>query len=172
MFKMLKVLALLLALVVSPQAHCQALWGKSAYGMTLSQVKEAYPEAVTADSPGTLHGGAKGTLTIQAYEVVNKKFNVIFYFKNDKLEQVVLACEKQSTFHSAMLVFDAVSDVLKAKYGPEISKDVKRGTLNMANAVWLSGKTNISLIAMSVGDADAMLNINYQVRISKDADKL
>jgi hypothetical protein len=39
-------------------------------------------------------------------------------------------------------------------------------------ALWLSGKTNISLYLMAISDADAVLNVNYQVRLAQEAEKL
>ena len=44
-------------------------------------------------------------------------------------------------------------------------RQTMKGTFsNTANATWLSGQTNITLFATSVGENDATLNINYQVR--------
>ena len=46
------------------------------------------------------------------------------------------------------------------------------GLLNSAEASWQSGRTNISLVNIAVGTSDAALNLNYQVRTAKEADKL
>lgn len=172
MVKVVKVVALFTALTFHSFVLAQSLWGGTEFGMSPSQVRKQYPTSEFSAKPSTLHGGAKGLLVLSGIEIVNKNFSAIFYFNNEKLEQVVLSCEKQPNFDSALLVFTVVSDALRFKYGQEISKNVNRGILNQANAVWLSGKTNISMIAMGVENNDAILNINYQVRVAKDADKL
>jgi hypothetical protein len=172
MIKVFKLLAFFATLTFQSFALAQSLWGGTEYGMSPSQVRAQYPKSEFSETPGALHGGAKGLLMLPGIEIVNKKFTAIFYFKDEKLEQVVLSCEKQPNFDSAFLVFVALANALRSKYGQEISKDVRRDLLNQANAVWLSGKTNISMIATGVADNAAVLNVNYQVRISKDADKL
>ena len=44
--------------------------------------------------------------------------------------------------------------------------------MGTAEAKWLSGRTNITLICMGVGNNEAVMNLVYQVRLSEEADKL
>jgi hypothetical protein len=71
------------------------------------------------------------------------------------------------------MTFDRLTTFLRAKYGTEISSTVSsEGILNMDTKDWLSAGTNIGLLAMAVADNPATLNINYQVRVAKAAEKL
>jgi hypothetical protein len=140
--------------------------------MTLTEVKAAVPKVVPPLKPNRLGDAAVELLRLEDVELVNKKFTASFYFKASKLSQVTLSLEKGHTFHAATLVFDALTEALRAKYGNEISRRSKRGMLNLTEAEWLSGRTNINLIVLSVGETDATLNVNYQVRVAREADKL
>jgi hypothetical protein len=168
----LRLLVVFTLLVVSPCSMAQSLWGRTEYGMSLEQVKAAVPSAKPPEKPGDLRSGAQEQLRLGNVEIVNKKFAASFYFLGGKLTQVTLSLPKSQTFDQALLVFDRLTDALRTKYGQEISREIKRGPLNKAQATWLAGRTNITVIALSVGKGDALLNINYQVRVARDADKL
>ena len=135
--------------------------------MSVAQVQALHPTAQSPKEMSTLYGGVKGLLALPAIEIANAVFTPTFYFKDEKLVQVTLSSSQRS-FSSAVMDFKNVSTALRAKYGEEISKDVSRAQVT---ANWLSGKTNITLFAFaSEGSTD--LNIAYQVRIARDADKL
>lgn len=172
MTKLIRFLIAMALLAVHTLASAQSLWGGAEYGMTVEQVKSFIPKAITPSIPSRLSDGAQGLLQLENVEIVNKKFTSSFYFIAGNLTQVTLSLEKGHTFDSAMLVFDSLSEALRAKYGREISRDIKRGMLNQARATWMMGRTNINVLAISVGENDATLNINYQVRVARDADKL
>jgi hypothetical protein len=140
--------------------------------MSVEQVKSTVPNVTTPDSPSRLGDGAQELLRLENVEIVNKRFTASFYFIAGKVTQVTLSLEKGHTFHSAMLVFNSLTEALRTKYGSEISRNINRGLLNRANSTWMAGRTNISVLTMSVGEIDAILNINYQVRVAHDADKL
>lgn len=79
----------------------------------------------------------------------------------------------ERSFSSSLLVFDSLADALRSKYGKEISRDVdSRSVLKKAEANWASGRTNINLFVITGGDSPATLNLNYQTRLSAEADKL
>jgi hypothetical protein len=140
--------------------------------MSLDQVKSMVPNAAAPIKPSRLADGAEELLRLQEVEIVNKKFAASFYFIGGKLTQVTLSLEKGHSFDSAMLVFNSLTEALRAKYGQEISRDIKRGGLNKASATWMAQRTNVNVFAMSVGENDTFLNINYQVRVARNADKL
>jgi hypothetical protein len=141
--------------------------------MSVEQVKATVPGVAVPEKPDFLNSGAEELLRLENIEIVNKTFSAKFYFISEKLTQVTLTLERRLTFDSTMLVFESLTDALRVKYGQEISRDIKRSTIiNIARANWLAGRTNISVFAMGVKSSDATLNVNYQVRLARDADKL
>lgn len=153
-------------------ASAQALWGASQYGMTVEQTKKAFPEAKAPIKSAKLGDGATELLRIENIELVNEKFDAQFFYMNSRLVQVTLTVRGNPSFHSAFLIFQRLETALNVKYGQPMGRKVERGMPNVAGADWQSGRTNINLLAMAVGNNDAVLNINYQVRVAKDADKL
>lgn len=154
-------------------AQGQTLWQGSEYGMSPEQVTALFAKAQPpSNNPSHLQGGAVELLRIDQITLVNKEFIGRFFFKDNKLVQVMLSIGDKPSFTTSLITFDALTDALRAKYGPELSRKISRGTLNIANADWISGRTNISLFAMSVGTNEASLNLNYQVRLAAEADKL
>lgn len=152
----------------------QTLWQKASYGMSVDQVRAVVPNAtlLSLQSNDHLNDGSVGLLKLNNLEIVNNKFTAIFYFTDKKLTQVTLTLNGQHSFDSAMDVFYSLAEIFRIKYGRELSLKIKKGLVNMANANWFFNGTNINLIVMGVGNNDALLNINYQVRLSKEADKL
>ena len=172
MVKVLRTLLLTTTFVLASPAHAQTLWTKAEYGMTEEQVKSTFPDAITAAKPDHLHGGAVGALMLPGIEVAGRSFHATFYFVSNKLTQVTLSLDDRAMFDTVLITYKGVEEILRAKYGPEIQQQISRGTLNVAEASWLSGKTNINLFASGVSGSKALLNINYQVRLAKEAEKL
>lgn len=166
----------LTGLGVSGDAAAQALWGGTIYGMTRAEVRKAVPEAVeVAPTEGTtLNSGEVESLAVPKVSLVNEEFRAIFYFRGDALTQVTLKKLDASTFKLEAGTFDSLVTALRAKYGAELSRDAPGGggVASTRQVVWLSGRTNITLFMLGVGASPATLNLNYQVRVAKDADKL
>lgn len=174
---MKSVLRLLFSLILLATAFCtnaQSLWNGTEYGMSLDQVKASLPHASSPAKPGNLADGAEELLRLEDIKLVNERFTASFYFKGGKLTQVTLSLAKRRPFNQTLLVFNQLTEALRAKYGQEISREIKRGGrgLNAADATWMSGRTNINVLTIGVGENDAILNINYQTRVAHDADKL
>lgn len=164
---------LLAILVISTSAHAQSLWGETASGMNPSQIIAIVNGARLIPDGSTLGNGAKELIRLDDFRVVNESFKVRFYFFDEKLNQVTLNLNDERSFSSSLLVFDSLADALRSKYGKEISRDIdSRSVLKKAEANWVSGRTNINLFVMAVGDSPATLNLNYQTRLSAEADKL
>jgi hypothetical protein len=154
------------------QSSAQSLWRESEYGMTPIQVQSKFSGAKAPDTPGTLHGGAIELLRLSGVEIVGRQFKAPFYFKGERLTQVTVSLADKETSHGAKLVFDSLAEVLRAKYGSELSQEVGHGIMESRKSTWLSGETNITLYYNSIGDSDPILNLIYQVRISSEADKV
>jgi hypothetical protein len=160
-------------LFLNAPASAQSLWNGTNYGMSVDEVRATVPKAIAPDKPNRLADGAQELLRLTNVEIVGKTFDAQFFFRNGRLSQVTLSLEKGHTFHQATLTLNALSDALRAKYGREISHENDRtAALNRITATWLSGKTNINVLAIGVGDFDATLNVNYQMRIAREAEKL
>lgn len=161
-------------LITGTSLCAQTLWQGAAYGMSVDEVRKVVPDAVPPrKDPGHLGDGSQELLRLDGIELVNKKFAASFFFKAKKLSQVTLSLQNGRSFDEALGVFDSLTEALRAKYGPEISRKIDRGRLlDTAKATWLLGGTNVSLFLMGVGKDYAVLNVNYQVRLAKEADKL
>lgn len=171
--RMTTFISLVAFLIFTPlQVHAQALWNGTTYGMTIAEVQAAIPNVISPAKATKLNDGSVELLRLESVDIVGKTFGAHFYFQADRLVQVTLKLAGQFTFHTGYLVFDSLTEALRARYGAEINRQVSRDTLNKADATWISGRTNISMLLLSVGNTPAYLNVNYQVRISKDADKL
>ncbi len=173
---MLNLKSLFIALAVAllgVAAHAQTLWRGTVAGMPPAEVKRLVPEAVPPEGKaGSLATGAVELLRVPNFELVNEQFSASFYFKNDKLSQVTLALRGTKSFESALRTFESVTEALRARYGPELSRKLPQGSLATAEATWLSGRTNIDLFVLSVAPGHLIFNINYQVRLAREADKL
>jgi hypothetical protein len=102
------------------------------------------------------------------------KFSGSFYFLNDRLVQVTLHIRDGGSYDTA-LAYDNLVTALRAKYGQELSAENNViGSMVTRDTEWMSGRTNINLHYTKMGDYNPtpLLNINYQVRIAGDADKL
>ena len=169
----LRLLLVLTLLPLATAAHAEepGLWHGTRYGMSPAQVKAAVPHLSVPAKPSRLADGAVELLRLDDVEIAQNRFAAAFYFKGNKLTQVTLTVSKRN-FDEAMIVFDDLTGALRSKYGKELTRTIERDKLNRADAIWMNGRTNIDVIAMSVGEHEAVLNINYQVRVAQDADRL
>src|SRR5690348_14656423 len=76
------------------------LWQNAHTGMTMAQVRAAFPSAVTPTKKNKIAGGATCELEIPRYEVASDNYRVCFFFKSNSLIQVMLSAENpnQSQF--------------------------------------------------------------------------
>lgn len=145
----IRLIALLVILAPSP-GTAQTFWNGTTYGMSVAQVKSKVPKASPPSSnPSHLKDGSVELLRLDGINLANDTFTASFYFQAQKLSQVTLSLDKGRSFQSAMLVFDSISDALRAKYGRELDRRVTRGVLSQAESQWLSGRTQHH--AVSVG---------------------
>lgn len=163
-----------LLLFVTTQASAQQLWSKAEAGMTVEQVKQAFPEAIVPSDPSTL-GSAdrpKEGLRIRNLDVGGTPFRVKFYFAGGRLDQVTLNYTGESGFNVALSRYRTVNTLLRSKYGPEIDGKSNRGHMNREEHNYLSGDVNINNLMIGIGDDFTVWNINYQTRFKREADKL
>lgn len=168
------------AVLASPSVFAQSLWHGTTFGMTVDQVVAAVPEATPATNKNPGNGirfnsqFAPELLHVDDVQLVNQKFSGSFYFLNDRLVQATLHIKDGGSYDTG-LAYDNLVTALRAKYGQELSaKNNVIGSMVTRDTEWISGRTNINLHYTKIGDNDTtpLLNINYQVRIAGDADKL
>jgi len=168
----LRVICLSASFLLAPvSAHSQVLWQTAQFGMTVDGVLKAVPGSSKYDpAPGDKLGdGALELVRGPTTQIANEDFLPEFFFQNGHLEQVTLSLQSVDTASNARLVFANLTTALRARYGQEISA---RPTAIGLDSEWLSGKTNVTLILIAIGDTDPLLNIVYQVRLAGDASKL
>jgi len=164
----------LLAALCCAGAWAQTLWQNTEYGMTVAQVQQVIPGAIPPEKGDTLGGGEKELLRLSNIELVGKPFDAKFFFKDARLVQVTLTLTEKLAFDRArILVRDPLLEALRAKYGPEMtSQNEGIGSVKGLDVGWMLGRTNISLVLLAIGDKLVILNVTYQVRVAKEADKL
>jgi hypothetical protein len=170
---LLGIVALMLTALSSSDSAAQTLWQSATHGMTVAQVKQSFPKAIQPEVPETLGNGAKELLRERGVAIGTMTFDARFMFKDGKLEQVTLAATDRKAFNLMMSSFDEMRTLLRARYGSEVSSKVDRdSSMGTAKADWLHGRTNISLLLIGIGGNPAVFNINYQVRLAREADRL
>lgn len=164
---------LCLAFVVLECASAQALWKDTAYGMSLDEVRQRMPDAISPPESSALHSGAKCLLELEHVLVLGDAFSACFYFIDNRLQQVTLTHSNPDNFGVAALDFEKLLTALRAKYGKEVkSKKSNATTYDIRGATWTSGKTDISLNLIAVTGSDAILNIVYQTQVANNMDNL
>jgi hypothetical protein len=160
-------------LLFSSLSSAQTLWRGTKYGMSVQQVRTIVPEAAPPSEPDRLHNGAQELLRVESFELVNEKFSGGFYFLSGKLTQVTLSLARGNNYSTGLTAFNKLVEALRSKYGKE---DNRKGSddlfMKSMNAQWLSGRTNIELTLISTSEDRATLNVAYQVRVGKEAEKL
>ena len=162
--RLAKIMAVVAALVFSVPAAAQALWQNVELGMSLSQVAAAQPDAVANSNPGTLNSGASCDLHIEDYVVVGDPFEVCFFFNGGALEQVTLGHRDNPSEPD----FQAIVTALTARYGQPL---VNQPTAIGRTAEWLTDD-GVNITVAWISRYGALLNVVYQVRISRDAERL
>lgn len=171
--KTVVVLGCLGAAQVEAAPVCDELWGQTCYGMTVNQVLKAVPgaSAHAALAGKNLANGAFELATGPDQTIAGEMFTPRYYFLNGRLDEVMLTLEGVTDSYKATSAFEALTDALRAKYGPELSL---HQTLIGRDGNWRHGKTNIALALFVIGNADPhpLLNVVYQTRLAEDAGHL
>ena len=160
---MLKSAIALLFFAAAP-ATAQTLWQNVDTGMTESQVLAAQPTAMQNPEPTTLSGGAKCSLHIKSYALLNDPYEVCFFFLDKRLIQVTLG-HRGELFKGD---YEGLVDALASKYGEPLSN--RKTSLGFAANWSLNNGVNISVFYMD--KLLPLLNLVYQTRLASDAEKL
>lgn len=167
-------LASALAIAIGP-CFGQQLWQKASKGMTLDQVRSAVSGVEAVSAPEHMKGGSLGLLRVPSVEIGHAQFAATFYFLSGTLDEVQLERIGPMSAYQASLNFDELSAALTGKYGPPVAqKEQPSSLMTVRSREWMSGRTNIQLLLMVIGDDDPspVLNVTYQTRLASEGDNL
>jgi hypothetical protein len=168
----LKIVTILLVMYYGNTSYCQTFWGNTKSGMSVEEVKSILPSTTAPDKPKILNGSIE-LLRLEGITLLGEKYTSSFYFKNKKLQQVSLLLKKDRKFEQLLDVFNELFAALSIKYGNEMSKKIEKNELaGIAEATWISGRTNITVFTTAILDFDGFLNIVYQTRIADASNNL
>ncbi|MCD6005081.1 hypothetical protein K7H08_09580 [Halomonas sp. IOP_6] len=174
---MMKIPSLILATATftfSNFSLSQEFLGGVEVGMSPQEVVRTVEGAKMFENGSFLSNGATELVRNKDYEVVGETFIQNFYFIDNRLDQITLNLKRERSFVDTLFVFEALVQALRAKYGNEINHTVRRrGVFKKAEADWFTENgVNIGIYSTAVEGYNAMLNVNYQARISESVDKL
>lgn len=167
-------LASVLVIAMSP-CFGQELWHGTSKGMSFDQVRNAVSAIETVSAPERMKDGALGLLRLPDVEIGHTQFEATFYFLRGNLDEVQLERIKPVSAYQASLNFDELSAALTGKYGvPVAQTDQPSSLMTTKTREWMSGRTNIHLLLMVIGNDDPspVLNITYQTRLATEGDNL
>ncbi len=155
---------------VTRAAEAPELWHGCKVGMTVDEVLEAVPGS-KPHSPAPGESIINGTELVEGpiQKIAGKSFLPEFYFDGSHLTQVTLGLRNKPNSYAAYLTFQEITDALQKKYGAELS--LRKTSLGW-DGEWTDGRSNISLVLISISGGTPILNIVYQTRVSGDEDKL
>ena len=158
-------IALLILVAITSSAEAQNLWNQTEYGMTPKQVQSIIPNTVSITESQELPDGSVSSLRRDGIYLVDNIFSAYFYFKENKLTQVVLSLAEPLSFEKIMDVFNITREALNRKYGEEddYSEEQIEGIFIKFYAIWSYAGTDISLEMTSFNESTAELSVNYQV---------
>lgn len=158
--------------LLSAPVSAQILWQNVRVGMTLDQVRAAQPGATRPAEPETFDEGTACELQITGYAVQGDTYRVCFFLHENSLVQVMLTADRASRAQ-----FDSTAVLLRGRYGAEMNPGPDPchmiGDSATCTLDWLlpSG-VNVSLLYMDIGGSHGLMNINYQVRIRRESNRL
>ena len=159
MNRLLVLLAVFVSLIVPAQA--QELWPRTWAGMSVREVKAMFPDAMAPTSPAE----REVLLTIPTIDFADEAYRVAFFFRDEKLDKVVLNFIGSKSFDDLLSVYNSVVDILRAKYGREASHRSERSTsIRNEEHTWLTEERTVQVNMTSFLEADAVFAIRYQTK--------
>jgi len=161
----IRIAACWLALFFAGSLHAQTLWPGTTAGMSVTEVKNAFPTAHEVEDGVTLPGG-RGVelLALDGTEIYGGKFRVEFFFKEGQLTHVSLFAIGDVDEKA----FEYFRDRLRAKYNQEYSTTSGEKIQIRWNAV----QTIILLTWVPLGRDNSSMEISYEAPIPKETDRL
>jgi hypothetical protein len=158
-------------LIVTGPARAQTLWQSAKIGMTPDEVKALFSDAVAGS--GLVKGGATEGLRLADYAMLDRRFDVGFWFAGGRLERVVLEARDldRAGGEGNLATVSRLATMLGEKYGGS-SCQTARGVAILQNCEWTTPAVKIDLIYVDLGDQPVLLAIYYQARRPMGGDRL
>ena len=157
--------SLLLGLLLGQGLQAQTLWPGTTAGMAVAEVQKVFPDAREPENAAELPAG-RGTelLDLDQTLIAGHRFNVKFFFKEERLVHVALA----ETAEIPMKEFEKFHGLLRAKYGMEYSMQSSESV----GYTWKAVQTTILLKWSPLGHGLATLTITYEAPLPKETERL
>jgi hypothetical protein len=181
MHRVLLVLAGLL--LTSPFATAQELWGGLSAGMTVEQVRAAYPHAKEKEQEAPSQGKPprySAVLVVPDLTYADRPYEALVSFKpSTGLAEVMLRqAKKFERKGEAWEIAQSLLVSLRQKYGKEIHAELNKREFQFiitSEWQWVSGDTSVLLSTMeweSLRELNAGTTVTYTPGAKKDASKL
>lgn len=140
--------------------HAQMLWPGTTAGMSVEDVKRAFPDAHAPEAENVLPAG-RGAQLLELSEVsiAGQGFKVGFFFKEEQLTVVTLGAAGEIQVKE----FEKFRDILRKNYGQEYST---RNSEEL-QITWKVAQTVILLTWTPMGRGFALLSIAYEAPLPK-----
>lgn len=136
------------ALLVCTQCGAQVFWSGTVRGESVAQVQAKVPGATTPSESAELRAKGISTLMSVSTTLVNKPFNVYFYFSPNGLDRVIVRRTDLANEAEAGATFSALIEALRHKYGRATGRE-EASAIASGKAMWLmwsSGDTDLLLV--------------------------
>ncbi|SDL80066.1 hypothetical protein SAMN05192555_1077 [Franzmannia pantelleriensis] len=154
---------LLLLLMLPSAAFAGSLWGPFSAGMTTEEVTKVLDDAYPIEEGDRLATNAVEALRRDGVELAGESFTQRFFFLNDQLSQVTLRLDDTRDFDAMLTTLEALTEKMRDQYGEEADSELRdSGPIRQATASWIDGNQRVSILLMSMGEDDSLLNVNYQ----------
>ena len=156
--------------LVSLQVSATELWGGAHAGMTLDEVRAAFPKAGAPLSPGVFAGGRLNLLEAPGPELAGKPFLVEFVFDSGSLDEVLLRLNETMTISETAPVVSVLRSALTSKYGEPVEWVQQPQTgrrYASSRGLWRHDGVLVTLLATNVGDTTPVALV---IRYSKPSD--
>jgi hypothetical protein len=132
--------------------YSQTLWQNAQYGMTAEEVKDVYPNTVSATEGSRADDGSEELLKINEVMISNESFAAGFFFKNNILTCVKLSPNTKYSREQCERVYTLLEKSLAVKYGqPTGIGSGMRWNRRTEHTTWVSEGVNIRLLKEFIG---------------------
>jgi hypothetical protein len=167
----MKLALILLLLAFAPMTQAQTLWDNASVGMSITELRHAYPEAVEIIHEPTRRGGVSDYWQVNNIDIAGQPFTASFYFREHRLDSVILQPVARDPAVLSTLV-ETLRDALTQKYGVIASHQETYGELAHGNAwFWSKGGTTVSLEMISISKPIS-LQVRYDAKAAQAAKQL
>lgn len=157
MKKLLVASALALA---SLNASAGILWQKAESGMSVSNIKKLYPNAIPVAQESSKQSNYKRLLEIPSYKIGNYDYKVGFTFKGDELHSVNISL----MLDNPEPAYKEVKRLLNSKYGQPYN--TQKGNIS-TTINWKDKQADVTLYSIMT-----LIQITYKDLADSEANKL